>query len=112
MQLFPDASAEHIRALEEQMRLSVSPKNAVRLESEMHRIDVRDSAQQITVPTLVLHSREDQAVPFEEGRLLASLIPKAQFVALESKNHLLREDEAAWPKFVAALRGFLGEDAE
>jgi pimeloyl-ACP methyl ester carboxylesterase/DNA-binding CsgD family transcriptional regulator len=110
MQLFPDASVEHIHALEEQMRLSVSPKNAVRLESEMHRIDVRDLAQQITVPTLVLHSREDQAVPFEEGRLLASLIPKAQFVALESKNHVLTEHEAAWPKFVAAVRGFLGED--
>jgi pimeloyl-ACP methyl ester carboxylesterase/DNA-binding CsgD family transcriptional regulator len=112
MQLFPDASPEHIHALEEQMRLSVSPKNAVRLESEMHRIDVRDLAQQITVPTLVLHSREDQAVPFEEGRLLASLIPKAQFVALESKNHVLTEHEAAWPKFVAAVRGFLGDDAE
>jgi pimeloyl-ACP methyl ester carboxylesterase len=110
MQLFPDASSEHIRALEEQMRLSVSPKNAVRLESEMHRIDVRDLAPQITVPTLVLHSREDQAVPFEEGRLLASLVPKAQFVALESKNHLLREDEAAWPKFVEAVRGFLDEN--
>ena len=68
MQLFPDASAEHIHALEEQMRLSVSPKNAVRLESEMHRIDVRGFAPQITVPTLVLHSREDEAVPFEEGR--------------------------------------------
>jgi pimeloyl-ACP methyl ester carboxylesterase/DNA-binding CsgD family transcriptional regulator len=110
MQLFPDASAEHIRALEEQMRLSVSPKNAVRLESEMHRIDVRDLAAQISAPTLVLHSREDEAVPFEEGRLLASLIPKAQFVALESKNHLLTEQEAAWPKFVAAVRGFLSED--
>ena len=110
MQLFPDATAEHIRALEEQMRLSVSPKNAVRLESEMHRIDVRDLAAQITVPTLVLHSREDEAVPFEEGRLLASLIPKAQFVALESKNHVLTEHEAAWPKFVAAVRGFLGEE--
>lgn len=112
MQLFPNASAEQLRVLEEQMRLSVSPKNAVRLESEMHRIDVRDLAQQITVPTLVLHSREDQAVPFEEGRLLASLISRAQFVALESKNHLLREEEAAWPKFVEAVRGFLGEDDE
>jgi pimeloyl-ACP methyl ester carboxylesterase/DNA-binding CsgD family transcriptional regulator len=110
MQLFPDASAEQIRALEEQMRLSVSPKNAVRLESEMHRIDVRDLAPQITVPTLVLHSREDEAVPFEEGRLLASLIPNAQFVALESKNHLLTEQEAAWPKFVAVVRGFLSDD--
>ena len=112
MQLFPDASAEQLHALEEQMRLSVSPKNAVRLESEMHHIDVRDLAPQITVPTLVLHSREDEAVPFEEGRLLASLIPKAQFVALESKNHLLTEQEAAWPKFVAAVRGFLGEEDE
>ena len=45
-----------------------------------------------------------------EGRLLASLIPKAQFVALESKNHVLTEHEAAWPKFVAAMRGFLGEE--
>ncbi len=112
MQLFPDATTEHIRALEEQMRLSVSPKNAVRLESEMHRIDVRDLAAQIKVPTLILHSREDEAVPFEEGRLLASLIPRAQFVALESKNHLLIENEAAWPKFVAAVRGFLSEGDE
>jgi pimeloyl-ACP methyl ester carboxylesterase/DNA-binding CsgD family transcriptional regulator len=109
MQLFPDATAEQIRALEEQMRISVSPKNAVRMESEMHRIDIRDLAPLITVPTLVLHSREDEAVPFEEGRLLASLIPKAQFVALESKNHLLTEQEAAWPNFVAAVRGFLSD---
>lgn len=112
MQLFPDASAEQLRALEEQMRLSASPKNAVRLESEMHRIDVRDLAQQITVPTLVLHSREDQAVPFEEGRLLASLIPGAQFVALESKNHLLRKEEAAWTKFEETVRIFLSGDDE
>lgn len=112
MQLFPDAPIEQIRALEEQMRISVSPKNAVRMESEMHRIDVSDLAPQITAPALILHSREDEAVPFEEGRLLASLIPKAQFVALESKNHLLTEQEAAWPKFVAAVRGFLSEEDE
>ena len=110
MQLFPNATTEQIRALEAQMRISVSPKNAVRMESEMHRIDVRDLAAQITAPTLVLHSREDEAVPFEEGRLLASLIPKAQFVALESKNHLLTEEEPAWQKFVAAMHDFLGDD--
>jgi hypothetical protein len=49
-------------------------------------------------------------VPFEEGRLLASLIPNAQFVALESKNHLLTEHEPAWSKFVSALRSFLSDD--
>jgi pimeloyl-ACP methyl ester carboxylesterase/DNA-binding CsgD family transcriptional regulator len=107
MQLFPEATTEELRALEKQMRISVSPENAVRLESEMHRIDVRPLAPQIKAPTLILHSREDEGVPFEEGRLLASLIPGAQFVALESKNHLLTKQESAWPKFVAALRAFL-----
>jgi pimeloyl-ACP methyl ester carboxylesterase/DNA-binding CsgD family transcriptional regulator len=109
-QLCPSATTEQLRALEEQMRISASPENAVRLESEMHRTDIRHLAPQINVPTLVLHAREDEAVPFEEGRLLASLIPNAQFVALESKNHLLTEQEPAWPKFVAALRGFLSDD--
>jgi pimeloyl-ACP methyl ester carboxylesterase len=92
------------------MRISVSPENAVRLESEMHRIDVRHLAPRVQAPTLIFHSREDEAVPFEEGRRLASLIPNAQFVPLESKNHLLTEHEPAWKKFLAALRGFLAGD--
>jgi pimeloyl-ACP methyl ester carboxylesterase len=112
MQLFPQAPAEQIHALEAQMRISVSPENAIRLESEMHRIDVRHLATQIKVPTLILHSRGDEAVPFNEGRLLASLIPNAQFVALESKNHLLTEHEPAWQKFVAAFRSFLSGNDE
>jgi pimeloyl-ACP methyl ester carboxylesterase len=109
-QLRPDVTTEELHALEEQMRLSASPENAVRLESEMHRTDVRHLAPQIRVPTLVVHAREDAGVPFEEGRLLASLIPNAQFVALESRNHLLTEHEPAWQKFVSALRSFLSED--
>ena len=107
LQLFPEATIEELRALEKQMRISVSPENAVRLESEMHRIDIRPLVSQVKAPTLVLHSRDDEAVPFEEGRLLASLIPNAQFVALESKNHLLIKQDPAWPKFVAAVRAFL-----
>jgi pimeloyl-ACP methyl ester carboxylesterase/DNA-binding CsgD family transcriptional regulator len=109
-QLLPDATIEQLHALEEQMRLSVSPENAVRLESEMHRIDVRQFAPQIQAPTLIFHSYEDEAVPFNEGRLLASLIPNAQFVALESKNHLLTENEPAWQKFLTAFRNFLSGD--
>ncbi|MCQ3931796.1 MAG: helix-turn-helix transcriptional regulator [Chloroflexi bacterium] len=109
-QLFPEATLEQLRALEEQMRISASPENAVRLEREMHQIDIRQIATQIQVPTLVLHARGDAAVPFEEGRLLASLIPNAQFVALESKNHLLTGHEPAWTKFVSVFRSFLNSN--
>lgn len=110
LQLRPDATIEELRAFDEQMRVSVSAENAARLESEMHRTDVRAIAPLVRVPTLVIHPREDAAVPFAEGRLLASLIPNAQFVALESNNHLLTEHEPAWAKFVSAFRSFLNQD--
>jgi pimeloyl-ACP methyl ester carboxylesterase/DNA-binding CsgD family transcriptional regulator len=111
-QLFPEATTDELRALETQMRVSLSPENAVRLESEMHQVDVSDLAPQVKVPTLVLHSRGDQAVPFHEGRLLAALIPQAQFVALDSRNHLVTKQEPAWSKFTTALRTFLSAENE
>lgn len=110
LQLRPDATLEELKAFDEQMLISTSSENAARLESEMHRTDVRHLAPLIRVPTLVMHPRGDGAVPFEEGRLLASMIPGAQFVALESNNHLLTEHEPAWAKFVSALRTFLADD--
>jgi pimeloyl-ACP methyl ester carboxylesterase/DNA-binding CsgD family transcriptional regulator len=110
MQLFPEATTDELRALETQMRISVSPENAVRLESEMHQVDVRAEARQVTAPTLVLHAHGDEGVPFEEGRLLASLIPRAQFVALDSRNHLVTQQEPAWAQLTEALRSFLAED--
>jgi hypothetical protein len=47
----------------------------VRLKRKMHRVDARDAAAQVQAPTLILHSHGDEAFPFEEGRLLASIIP-------------------------------------
>jgi DNA-binding NarL/FixJ family response regulator len=62
---------------------------------------------QIERLSLVLHAREDSIIPFVEGRLVASMIPDASFVPLESRNHLLLEGEAAWGQFVEAVDGFL-----
>ncbi len=107
MQLFPEATMEELRALETQMRVSVSPENAVRLEQTMHQVDVSALAPQVQAPTLVLHARGDQAVPFQEGRLLAALIPQAQFVALDSHNHLVTKEEPAWSTLTASMRRFL-----
>jgi DNA-binding NarL/FixJ family response regulator len=56
---------------------------------------------------LILHVRNDGAIPFGEGRLLATLIPGARFVPLEGRNHILLADEPAWPRFLAELDDFL-----
>lgn len=104
----PDATAEDMDSFNELQRASASPENAVRTTRETAQIDLRNRMPQITVPTLVLHAREDGQVPFELGRQVAALIPGARFVPLASKNHILREDEPAWPVFLSEVRGFLG----
>lgn len=80
---------------------------AARTLEAFQRIDVSELARSLSVPTLILHARGDAAVPFDEGRLLAALIPGARFVSLDSDNHVLLETEAAWPLFLSEVRAFL-----
>jgi DNA-binding NarL/FixJ family response regulator len=83
----------------------------VRTRHERSEVDVRDVLPRIRVPTLVLHARDDAAIPFEWGRELASGIRGARFVPLDSANHILLADEPAWRKVVLEIREFLATDA-
>jgi pimeloyl-ACP methyl ester carboxylesterase len=103
----PDASEQQVRWFNDMQRKSASPENAVKLQQVFATIDVRDLLPEVTVPTLVLHSRKDQAIPLEAGKAIADRIPGAKFVALDSRNHILLEEEPAWAAFVKELRGFL-----
>jgi pimeloyl-ACP methyl ester carboxylesterase/DNA-binding CsgD family transcriptional regulator len=105
--LIPDASTEQQRWFAEFERRTVSAGTAARLWRAFHRLDVRELAQKVAVPTLVLHVRGDAMVPFESGLQLAGLIPEARFVPLEGDNHILMEDEPAWGRFLAEVRSFL-----
>jgi len=112
-QLLHDATSEQQRAVDEAQRLTISGANAVRFMKEVFEIDVCDTAPKVQCPTLVFHAREDPCFPFEEGSLLASMIPNAYLVPLPSKNHLPFETEPAWPMFLVELRAFLSaSDAE
>lgn len=107
----PDGNPEQMRWWNDLQRISTSPQNAARLMGELGEIDVTSLLPQVTVPTLVLHSRHDAAVPFAAGRELAASIPGARLVPLDSYNHVILEQEAAWPRFLGELRGFLLQDA-
>ena len=108
----PDATPEQMHWFNELQRVSTSPENAARLSTELGKIDVLDLLPQVKVPTLVLHCRNDAAVPFEEGRRIAALIPGARFVPLEGRNHLLLENEPPWAKFITEVRRFLAKNQD
>lgn len=106
-QMIPDATSDQFRSFNELLRKSASPVNAARLIRAMHAFNIEGIAPQIRCPTLVLHSRGDQRVPFEQGRALAAAIPNARFVPLDSRNHLLLDNEPAWQRVVTELEAFL-----
>jgi DNA-binding winged helix-turn-helix (wHTH) protein/pimeloyl-ACP methyl ester carboxylesterase len=105
----PNASAEEIKWMAELQRVASSPENTVRLRSVFDQIDVVDLLPKVAVPTLVMHCRYDNLTPFEEGRRLATSIPNAKFVALESENHVPQAREAVWPQFLAEIEAFLAD---
>ena len=107
-QFIPDSGPEEQRWFSELQRTSCSAEVAAQLEAAMHNADIREEAASLSVPTLVTHCTDDVGVPFDEGRLLASLIPNATFLPLECSNHIILERDPAWKQFVAAVEEFTG----
>jgi pimeloyl-ACP methyl ester carboxylesterase/DNA-binding winged helix-turn-helix (wHTH) protein len=105
----PGGTPEQMSWFSDLQRLTTTPPNAVRLRTTSANIDVVDLAKQVAAPTLVLHATGDAAVPFEQGRELATLIPGARLVPLDSRNHILLEEEPAWSRFQQEIRTFLHE---
>jgi pimeloyl-ACP methyl ester carboxylesterase/DNA-binding CsgD family transcriptional regulator len=89
-------------------RKTTTPEIAAELLQARADVEVMDLLSSVRAPTLVLHARDDQCCPIAEGRLLASGIPDAEFVELESDNHILLEQEPAWQRFRETVLEFLG----
>jgi pimeloyl-ACP methyl ester carboxylesterase/DNA-binding CsgD family transcriptional regulator len=104
----PGGTDEQIGWFNELCRKTTSPEIAGRLLEVRAHLDVADLLPQVRTPTLVLHARLDAVASFDEGRRLAAGIPGAQFVELDSKNHILQEAEPAWGRFREAVLDFVG----
>jgi class 3 adenylate cyclase/pimeloyl-ACP methyl ester carboxylesterase len=103
----PGATKEQADWFNELERISTSPDDAVRNRIATSNFDVSTLLAQVSVPTLVMHARDDAVAPFDQGRRLAAGIPGAKFVPLASRNHLILEDEPAFPRFLEEMRAFL-----
>ncbi len=103
----PDSSPADLEWFDEFQRQCTSPENAVRFQEAFGHIDVRASLPRVTAPTIVFHARADQRISMEQGRELAIGIPGAEFVPLDSKNHILLGHEPAWLECVRRAGDFL-----
>ncbi|SOD74842.1 pimeloyl-ACP methyl ester carboxylesterase [Jatrophihabitans sp. GAS493] len=108
--MIPGATEEQMCWLDDLQRVAVSAGTAYTARQQRFAADADALLPQLSLPTLILHSVGDRMNSFEYGRHLAASIAGARLVALEGENHIVLEEDAAWPVFVAEVRQFLAAD--
>jgi pimeloyl-ACP methyl ester carboxylesterase/DNA-binding CsgD family transcriptional regulator len=104
----PDGTSEQIAWFNELCRRTTTGEIAFELMRMRAKMNVIDLLEQVRVPTLVIHGRTDNVCPVSEGKFLASRIPGAEFVELDSSNHVLLAHEPAWQRFQEVVLDFCG----
>jgi pimeloyl-ACP methyl ester carboxylesterase/DNA-binding CsgD family transcriptional regulator len=103
----PGGSPEQLHWFNELCRKTTPGDVAACLLESRALMDIEDLLGEVQTPTLVLHARDDEVIPISEGHFLARAIPRAEFVELDSRNHVLLAHEPAWQRFQDAVLAFL-----
>lgn len=82
----PDADVAWLRWFAHYQREAASAETAAALWARPS--DVRPLLPTLTMPTTVIHRRDDQNAPFAQGRELAAAIPGARLVPLDGAAHI------------------------
>jgi DNA-binding CsgD family transcriptional regulator len=102
----PEGSAESKALFARLQREAASAQSAVDVLAQCYQVDLGDLLSQVAAPTLVLHRRDDRAIPYRLGRDMAARIPGARLVSLPGRSHFPYVGEAA--PVVRAILEFLG----
>ena len=110
--IVPGASEEERQRFAEDMREIISPENLARFRNAIDNLDVTHLLPNVKAPCLVLHCRGDRMQPVEQGRMFAARLPNARFIAYDSVNHVVPENDPVWPQMERDVQSFLAEHAE
>lgn len=101
----PSADGAEREAFVAFQREAASAEQAARSLAAVYRFDVAARLGDVATPAVVVHRREDRAIPFELGRELAAELPGASLVALDGSDHFpwLGDADAALRAWLNAL---------
>ena len=103
-----EASSSEQQGFARFQRSAASADTAARLLEQVYRNDVRDRLPLVKAPTVVVHRRDDRAIPYRLGREVAAGIAGATLVPLEGSAHFPWVGDA--DSVVRALRAVLTAD--
>lgn len=105
--VLPDKTGIDTGWLYEHLRDTIRADVSVRIIESIADFDFRAFLPRIDIPTLVLHSSGDRAVPSDHGKAVAQAIPAARFLEVPSSNHILTQTEPHWRETLDKVMDFL-----
>ena len=88
-QCLPEGAPEHLRKWGRDLLLRAEPEAAARLfECYLDPPAPFVALEEVTVPSLVIHGRDDRIVPFGIGEWMAAELPDATLVPLDDAGHV------------------------
>ena len=103
-----DAGSEAQERFARFQREAATAETAAALLERTYRLDVRGELGRVRAPALVVHRRDDRAIPYRLGRELAAALPDAALMPLTGCAHFPWFDDA--DAVVRALRGALAPE--
>ena len=103
----PAGTPEQISWFNDLCCKTVEAETAARLLSARADVDISQLLSRVQAPVQVLHAAGDEVVPLAQGRGLAADLPNAEFVSLDSRNHILLKPEPAWAHLKEAVLEFM-----
>ena len=104
----PGATTETREFFARYQKEAANGADAAAIMGALANYEVTSLLPEITVPTLIIHRRDDTAVDVVQSREIAAAIPNARLVVVEGKVHLPYWGETG--PLLDPIRDFLGED--
>jgi len=106
----PGATAAEREEFVEFQRRAMSAERAARSLEAVYRFDVAERLGEVAPGAVVMHRREDRAIPVEQGRALAAGLPHATFVTLGGVDHFPWRGDS--DQYFAAVYDALGVEED
>ncbi|TVS08869.1 MAG: alpha/beta fold hydrolase [Gammaproteobacteria bacterium] len=105
--LVPNGSSRDIGWFSRFQRLAARADVAEQLLDHLWKLDVCDLLPELQVPTLIVHNRNDRAIPLAAAEELAALVPDARLEVLDGNEHdpFIRDSGAVVEHILAFVGG-------
>ncbi len=104
---FPDAPRDLMENHAAIFQAAASIENASKVRDYNNRHSIAPLLEKVSVPTQIIHARDDNVHPLSEARKMAAGIADAELLVLDTANDMILPFDPCWDEYCDAVREFL-----